>query len=74
MGYTQQSVEKNVKEGKGNQLEFCRVFMKNFKRYPEDSWINEVDLGDGNALFAILAGHGGSSMSIKEFKQGDTSR
>ena len=42
--------------------------MRNFKRYPEDSWIHEVDLGDGNALFAILAGHGGSSMSIKEFK------
>lgn len=29
----------------------------------EDAAIHEVDLGDGNALFAVFDGHGGAQVS-----------
>ena len=39
--------------------------MRNYKKYEEDSWIHEIDLGDGNALFAVLGGHGGKFVNKK---------
>jgi len=39
----------------------------------EDAAIHEVDMGDGNSLFAVFDGHGGIIDDIKDIKLANTS-
>ena len=34
----------------------------------EDAVIHEIDIGDGNSLFAVFDGHGGITFIIKALK------
>jgi serine/threonine protein phosphatase PrpC len=38
----------------------------------EDADIHEVDLGDGNSLFAVFDGHGGIIKNMKDTKLANT--
>ena len=51
---------KDVKEGSGNGVTFCKAEMQGWRKNMEDAAIHECDLGDGNSLFGVFDGHGGN--------------
>jgi len=51
--------EKQIKEGTGKGFSFCMAEMQGWRKSMEDASIYEVELGDGNSLFAVFDGHGG---------------
>ena len=53
------NTNKDIKEGNGNGVVFCKAEMQGWRKSMEDAAIHEVNLGDGNALFGVFDGHGG---------------
>lgn len=51
----------------GSFLQKCKVLLfstSGWRKTMEDADIHEVDIGDGNALFAVFDGHGGNHSLI----------
>lgn len=48
------------------QISFGATTMQGWRKSQEDAHIAELDIGDGNSLFAVFDGHGG--MWILQFK------
>ena len=57
--------EKSIKQGSGSNLTYCRGSMQAYTKIMEDSSIQMTDVGDGNSIFAVFDGHGGSSNILK---------
>lgn len=62
---TQPVTTKNIKQGNSNKskIRYTLCEMQGWRRTMEDQAITEVDLGDGNSLFAVFDGHGGAEVS-----------
>ena len=45
------------------KMRFCCSEMQGWRGSMEDSHIAELDIGDGNSLFAVFDGHGGSEVA-----------
>ena len=67
--------DKKTFEGKGNGFTFCVSQMQGnvycylgWRKTMEDADIHEVNLGDGNSLFAVFDGHGGIASIMKVMK------
>ena len=54
---------KNTAEGKLNKMSFVSVEMQGWRKNMEDAVIHELDIGDGNCVFAVFDGHGGPEVS-----------
>lgn len=54
---------KNTHEGKLNKMSFVSTEMQGWRKNMEDAVIHELDIGDGNCLFAVFDGHGGPEVS-----------
>ena len=39
-------------------------YLIGWRKNMEDAVIHEVDIGDGNALFAVFDGHGGTHINL----------
>jgi len=48
--------------------------MQGWRKNMEDAAIHEVDLGDGNALFGVFDGHGGTCAFMQVIRSVNTSR
>ncbi len=71
-------MEKAIETGENGKLKYAAVSMQGWRRSQEDAHISKVDIGEGNALFAVFDGHGGSEVSkfverhfVRELKQLD---
>ena len=58
---------KNTIKGQLGKISFCSTEMQGiifynlgWRRNMEDAAIHELDIGDGNSLFAVFDGHGGT--------------
>ena len=67
--------DKKTKEGKGSGFTFCvsemqgnSPLIKGWRKSMEDAAIHEVELGDGNSLFAVFDGHGGKALMMKDMR------
>ena len=49
--------------GQNPSYRFCCTEMQGWRDNMEDTHITEIDLGDGNALFAVFDGHGGPEVA-----------
>ena len=58
--------QKNIvsKECPHQRIKFTLCEMQGWRREMEDAAICETDVGNGNALFAVIDGHGGPEVSI----------
>lgn len=61
------NVTKNTKLGSNQHLSFVSVEMQGinwlsvgWRKTMEDATVHILDLGDGNSLFAVFDGHGGT--------------
>lgn len=63
---------KDIKEGKGSGVIYCKADMQGWRKNMEDAAIHEVDLGDGNSLFGVFDGHGGTPFLIQAMKSAFT--
>jgi serine/threonine protein phosphatase PrpC len=54
---------KTDKTGQDSRIRFCCSEMQGWRVNMEDSCIAELDIGDGNSLFAVFDGHGGPEIS-----------
>ena len=61
---TKPITEKNPTDGKNDRLMFGACSMQGWRKSNEDAHIHELDLGDGNALFAVFDGHGGEQVAM----------
>ena len=54
--------------GQNDELRFCTTHMKGWRENMEDEYISEMNIGNGNSLFCVFDGHGGSEASkfVKE--------
>jgi serine/threonine protein phosphatase PrpC len=55
------NTNKDIKEGSGNGVIYCKAEMQGWRKNMEDAAIHQVDLADGNALFGVFDGHGGTT-------------
>lgn len=63
---------KNPFDGENDKMKFGGCHMQGWRTSQEDAAIHEMDLGDGNALFAVFDGHG--SNEIAEFSRDNLPR
>lgn len=64
--------EKNATDGKNDKLKWGACSMQGWRKSNEDAHTHILDLGDGNALFAVFDGHGGKFVAQycdKHFKE-----
>lgn len=61
---TKPITEKNATDGKNDRLMFGACSMQGWRKSNEDAHIHNLDLGDGNALFAVFDGHGGEQVAM----------
>jgi serine/threonine protein phosphatase PrpC len=61
---TKPITEKNAVDGKNDKLMFGACSMQGWRKSNEDAHIHKLDLGDGNALFAVFDGHGGEHVAM----------
>ncbi len=61
---------KQVQEGGNNKISFCCAEMQGmphnysgWRKNMEDAAIHQLDIGDGNSVFAVFDGHGGNTLS-----------
>lgn len=59
---TEKHTSRNESSKTKLRYSFCE--MQGWRRNMEDAAITEVDIGDGNALFAVFDGHGGKILVI----------
>ena len=55
--------KKDMREGSGNELTFCKGDMQAWSMKMENAQIHEPEIGDGCSLFAVFDGHGGPCIS-----------
>lgn len=62
----------DVKSDKGEsqqtKIRYSRCDMQGWRRNMEDATIAEVDIGNGNSLFGVFDGHGGTSECMQASK------
>ena len=61
---TKPITEKNATDGKSDRFLFGACSMQGLRKSNEDAHIHNLDLGDGNALFAVFDGHGGEQVAM----------
>jgi len=61
---TKPITEKNATDGKDDRFMFGACSMQGWRKSNEDAHIHELDLGDGNSLFAVFDGHGGEQVAM----------
>lgn len=61
---TKPITEKNATDGKNDRLMYGACSMQGWRKSNEDAHIHNLDLGDGNALFAVFDGHGGEQVAL----------
>ena len=61
---TKPITEKNAQDGKNNRFIYGACSMQGWRKSNEDAHIHNLDLGDGNSLFAVFDGHGGEQVAI----------
>ena len=74
MYLSEANTNKDVKEGSGKGLIFCKAEMQGWRKNMEDAAIHEVDLGDGNSLFGVFDGHGGTTYPMQVTRSASLSR
>ena len=60
---TKPITEKNATDGKNEKYKYGGCSMQGWRKSNEDAHLHILDLGDGNSLFAVFDGHGGSKCS-----------
>lgn len=45
-------------------MRWCCTEMQGWRGSMEDSYIGELDVGDGNAVFGVFDGHGGKEVAL----------
>ena len=53
------NTEKNATDGKNHEVKWGACSMQGWRRSNEDAHITEMDIGDGNGIYAVFDGHGG---------------
>ena len=61
---TKPITEKNAQDGKNDRFKYGGCSMQGWRKSNEDAHIHNLDLGDGNSLFAIFDGHGGEQVAM----------
>ena len=61
---TKPITEKNATDGKNALLKYGACSMQGWRKSNEDAHIHNLDLGDGNSLFAVFDGHGGEQVAM----------
>ena len=61
---TKPVTEKNAEDGKNERFLYGACSMQGWRKSNEDAHIINLDLGDGNALFAVFDGHGGEQVAM----------
>lgn len=61
---TKPITEKNAKDDKNHRLMYGACSMQGWRKSNEDAHIHNLDLGDGNSLFAVFDGHGGEQVAL----------
>ncbi len=61
---TKPITEKNATDGKNDRLLFGACSMQGWRKSNEDAHIHQLDLGDGNSLFAVFDGHGSEHVAL----------
>lgn len=56
--------EKNPTDGKNDRFKYGACSMQGWRKSNEDAHIHNLDLGDGNSLFAVFDGHGGEQVAF----------
>ena len=61
----QPNLQKTDAKGENNKLRFACTEMQGWRKTMEDAHISELDINDdGNSLFGIFDGHGGSEVAL----------
>ena len=60
---TKPVTEKNAMDGKNDRLMYGACSMQGWRKSNEDAHIHDLDMGDGNSLFAVFDGHGGEQVA-----------
>ena len=60
---TKPMTEKNAEDGKNDRLMYGACSMQGWRKSNEDAHIHNLDMGDGNSLFAVFDGHGGEHVA-----------
>ena len=55
--------KKEDHKGENARIRFCCSEMQGWRGNMEDSHIADLDIGDGNSLFAVFDGHGGREVA-----------
>lgn len=61
---TKPITEKNATDGKNDKFIYGACSMQGWRKSNEDAHIHNLDLGDGNSLFAVFDGHGGEQVAM----------
>lgn len=61
---TKPVTEKNATDGKNDRFMYGGCSMQGWRKSNEDAHIHNLDLGDGNSLFAVFDGHGGEQVAM----------
>ena len=54
---------KNAIDAENNKFIYGACCMQGWRKTNEDAHIQELDIGDGNSLFAVFDGHGGDEVA-----------
>ena len=61
---TKPITEKNACDGKNDRMKYGGCSMQGWRKSNEDAHLHILDIGDGNALFAVFDGHGGEQVAM----------
>ena len=59
---------KHFDRASNNRFDVVATGMCGWRKYMEDSHICNIDIGNGNSLFAVFDGHGGNRLLMKVLK------
>jgi protein phosphatase 1G len=58
------STEKHPNDGENEKFKFGSCSMQGWRQTNEDAMISQLDIGDGNSVFAVFDGHGGEHVAL----------
>lgn len=61
---TKPITEKNAEDGQNDLYAYGACSMQGWRQSNEDAHITTLDMGDGNSLFAVFDGHGGTETAL----------